>query len=321
MAHGHARQGAVGCGGAGVGRERQALGDRGVHLERPAGARRRRGLARPRSRRSSGRAWRPARRSSATPARIDPANWVGGLASPDLHAIVILFARDAAERERCTVEHETLVAQCEGVERALLPRPRGHAALRVRPRPLRLSRPAVAARHRRNGRDADPRLRRAAQAGRVHPRLPRRGRPARQSAAARGPLPQRQLHGLSPHGGARRRVPRLPAAARPDARGAGAPRGEADGALAQRRSARPGAREGRPGARRRPAAQQRFQLQGDGPARLRGAARLAHPAHEPPRHGAQHEPPPDDPARRHVRPAPARGRRKTTASSAASRPS
>ena len=28
-----------------------------------------------------------------------PDNWVGGLASPDLHAIVILFARDAAERE------------------------------------------------------------------------------------------------------------------------------------------------------------------------------------------------------------------------------
>ena len=46
-----------------------------------------------------------------------PANWLGGLASPDLHAIVILFARDAAERERCRVEHETLVAKCEGVER------------------------------------------------------------------------------------------------------------------------------------------------------------------------------------------------------------
>ncbi|HET9395346.1 MAG TPA: hypothetical protein VFO36_04755, partial [Nitrospiraceae bacterium] len=30
-----------------------------------------------------------------------PDHWVGGLASPDLHAIVILFARDVAERERC----------------------------------------------------------------------------------------------------------------------------------------------------------------------------------------------------------------------------
>ena len=32
-----------------------------------------------------------------------PDNWVGGLASPHLHAIVILFAGDEAERERpCT---------------------------------------------------------------------------------------------------------------------------------------------------------------------------------------------------------------------------
>ena len=46
-----------------------------------------------------------------------PANWVGGLASPDLHAIVILFARDAAERERSVAEHEKLLAKCEGVER------------------------------------------------------------------------------------------------------------------------------------------------------------------------------------------------------------
>ncbi|WP_202947534.1 Dyp-type peroxidase [Nostoc punctiforme] len=45
-----------------------------------------------------------------------PDNWVGGLASPDLHAIVILFARDNAERDRCKVEHQQLVAQCEGVE-------------------------------------------------------------------------------------------------------------------------------------------------------------------------------------------------------------
>jgi Dyp-type peroxidase family len=45
-----------------------------------------------------------------------PDNWIGGLASPDLHAIVILFARDAAERQRCEAEHQKLVAQCEGVE-------------------------------------------------------------------------------------------------------------------------------------------------------------------------------------------------------------
>jgi Dyp-type peroxidase family len=45
----------------------------------------------------------------------DPNNWVGGLAGDDLHAIVILFARDEAERQRCTAEHEKLVARCPGV--------------------------------------------------------------------------------------------------------------------------------------------------------------------------------------------------------------
>src|SRR4051794_30808352 len=34
-----------------------------------------------------------------------PDNWVGGLASPDLHAIAILFARDAPERQRVTEAH------------------------------------------------------------------------------------------------------------------------------------------------------------------------------------------------------------------------
>jgi Dyp-type peroxidase family len=45
-----------------------------------------------------------------------PKNWVGDLASPDLHAIAILFARDVVERERCQQEHERYVAKCEGVE-------------------------------------------------------------------------------------------------------------------------------------------------------------------------------------------------------------
>ena len=45
-----------------------------------------------------------------------PGNWVGGLASPDLHAIVILFARDEAERVRCVGEHQKLVAACAGVK-------------------------------------------------------------------------------------------------------------------------------------------------------------------------------------------------------------
>ena len=45
-----------------------------------------------------------------------PGNWVGGLASPDLHAIVILFARDEPERLRCVGEHDNLVAASKGVE-------------------------------------------------------------------------------------------------------------------------------------------------------------------------------------------------------------
>ncbi len=39
-----------------------------------------------------------------------PHHWVGGLASPNLHAIVVLFARDVAERERCRGEHERYIA-------------------------------------------------------------------------------------------------------------------------------------------------------------------------------------------------------------------
>ncbi len=45
-----------------------------------------------------------------------PDTWVGGLASDKLHAIGILFARDAAERARCVSEHQKLLAQCPGVE-------------------------------------------------------------------------------------------------------------------------------------------------------------------------------------------------------------
>ena len=38
------------------------------------------------------------------------------LASPALHAIVILFARDEAERRRCVVEHDKFIAQHQDVE-------------------------------------------------------------------------------------------------------------------------------------------------------------------------------------------------------------
>jgi Dyp-type peroxidase family len=48
--------------------------------------------------------------------RNHPDHWVDGLATPDLHAIVILFARDAAHRDRCAAEHENFISRCDGVE-------------------------------------------------------------------------------------------------------------------------------------------------------------------------------------------------------------
>ena len=45
-----------------------------------------------------------------------PDHWEGGLNSPDLHAIGILFARNEAERERSTREHQAYLARYPGVE-------------------------------------------------------------------------------------------------------------------------------------------------------------------------------------------------------------
>jgi deferrochelatase/peroxidase EfeB len=45
-----------------------------------------------------------------------PDKWIGELANPALHAIAILFARDNAERERCTKEHARYLAELRDVE-------------------------------------------------------------------------------------------------------------------------------------------------------------------------------------------------------------
>ena len=45
-----------------------------------------------------------------------PEHWVGGLVSPRLHAIVVLFALDVAERERCRIEHQQYLSGCPGIE-------------------------------------------------------------------------------------------------------------------------------------------------------------------------------------------------------------
>ena len=44
-----------------------------------------------------------------------PNHWVDGLANPDLHGIVILFARDVAERDRCVREHQQYAARFPAV--------------------------------------------------------------------------------------------------------------------------------------------------------------------------------------------------------------
>src|SRR3954466_3960007 len=42
--------------------------------------------------------------------------WVGDLASPALHAIVILFARDVEERDRCERQHREYLSALAGVK-------------------------------------------------------------------------------------------------------------------------------------------------------------------------------------------------------------
>ena len=45
-----------------------------------------------------------------------PDHWVGGLASPDLHAIIILFARDVGDRERSVREHQEYVSRIRDLD-------------------------------------------------------------------------------------------------------------------------------------------------------------------------------------------------------------
>ncbi len=45
-----------------------------------------------------------------------PDNWVGGLAGPELHAVAILFARDAATRDQSVREHNALLVRTPGVD-------------------------------------------------------------------------------------------------------------------------------------------------------------------------------------------------------------
>ena len=100
---------------ASVDEDRQA-GDCGLHQERSAGAGGGSGVAGHVPGRVQAGHGRPGGEILGDTGANQPDHWVGGLASPDLHAIAILFARDRAERERCESEHRELVARCEGVE-------------------------------------------------------------------------------------------------------------------------------------------------------------------------------------------------------------
>ena len=163
-----------GRGGAGAPLGERPVGHDRVHVERPARARRRRGVARHLSRGVPRRAWRRARRSSGATGANHPDHWIGGLADPSLHALVVLFARDVTERERCSEEHARLRS----------PRPRRRGPLqpgsrrdRARAsRALRLSRSTLGGPHRRDRRRAAARLGSPHQGRRVLPRLRRRER-------------------------------------------------------------------------------------------------------------------------------------------------
>ena len=114
-----------------------------------------------------------------------PDHWVDGLARPDLHAIVILFARDVA---RTRTLRQRIRAICVRIYRSgadLHSRSGGDAAFRLCPRPFWLPRSTVAASGRRHRRHADARLGRCVEAGRVFPRVSRRGRVCRHRCRSR----------------------------------------------------------------------------------------------------------------------------------------
>ena len=92
----------------------RSLGHVGVHLERPARARRARGVA----------GDFPEEFREGMAARADilgdtganaPEHWVGGLAGEDLHAIAILFSRTDEQCRRSIEEHDKLLARTDGV--------------------------------------------------------------------------------------------------------------------------------------------------------------------------------------------------------------
>ena len=198
-----------------------------------------------------------------------PDNWVGGLASPSLHAIVILFAGDEAERERCVTEHNKFIAQCSDVEvlssldlAAVPPFIYAHDHFGYRDR---LSQPVIEG----SGEVPTP--------GSGAPLKPGEfilGYPDEAGPPANLPQPETLSRNgsymayrrLQEHVGRFREFLRQNAG---HSRGTGASGSEAHGPLAEWCAARVVPYQRRSDAGRRSAAEQRLQLQGNGPAGLR----------------------------------------------------
>ena len=201
---------------------------------------------------------------------------MGGLASADLHAVAILFARDDAEHARATGEHDELVARCDGVRRlsfldlnATPPFNYAHDHFGFRDR---LSQPVIEG----SGDEPTPGSGAPLKPGEFILGYPDENGPRRRSAAAGSAVPQRKLHGLPAAAGARRAVPRLSSGNRPRRRRTRScsRRSSWDAGAAARRWCWRRTRT-IPELGADPHAQQRLQLQGDGSARI-CRARSAH---------------------------------------------
>ena len=236
-----------------------------------------------------------------------PDNWVGGLAGDDLHAIAILFARDDAEHRRATGEHDKHVARCDGVRRlsvldlnATPPFNYAHDHFGFRDR---LSQPVMKG----SGEEPTP--------GSGDPLEPGEfilGYPDEDGPVAN--LPQPEV--LSRNGSymAYRRLQEHVGAFRDYLRGHAETPDEqellAAKFMGRWRSGAPlvlAPDKDDPELGADPDAQQRFQLQGDGSARLCVPAGFACAAPQSARHRPQHEPATHDPPWCHLRPRPTGG--------------
>ena len=229
-----------------------------------------------------------------------PDHWVGELASPALHAIAVLFARDVAERERCKDEHAQYLAQIGDVDvlstldlEAIHPSaPFEHFGYRDR-----LTQPVIEG----TGEEAPPGSLPPIKAGEFFLGYVDEG-------GSRPTMPQPET--LSRNGSylAYLRLQEHVGAFRDFLREQGPTPEEQELAAAKLmgrwRSGAPlvlAPRKDDPALGVDPQRTNNFDYAKIGPLRLRLSGRLAYSPHEPPQHNRQHAATPDDPARRHLR--------------------